>query len=498
LRTTDSPHRSLWRSAGGSAAISYLKFEIAEPVSSKARDLAPRNGRKGVFRNLQLRMKEIIKKFTPPFLINWYHFGLAMLGSFLYSFPSKKIKVIGVTGTQGKTTVVDLTKKILEEAGHKVASLSSIKFKIREKEWINALKMTMPGRFGIQRFLRKALDSGCRYAILEVTSEGILQHRQRFIDFDIAVFTNLSKEHIERHGSFENYKRAKGKLFKQVKKIHILNLNDKNVDYFSQFLAEKKIGFAAGSERLATGSRDFKIIRAENCQEGTNGASFTVDDTKFNLKLFGKFNVYNALAAICVGLSQEINLETCKKALEKIKEIPGRMEVVINDPFEVIVDYAHTPDSLIKVYETLNYLKPKTLSSQISKKLGRTSQKPKLVCVIGSAGGGRDRWKRSEIGKIAARYCDEIIITNEDPYDENPNQILSEIKSGISNIQYPISNIHEILDRRKAIKKALSLAKPNDTVIITGKGCEPWMCVAGGRKIPWDDRKIVREEFKNL
>ncbi|PJB09090.1 hypothetical protein CO121_01850, partial [bacterium (Candidatus Gribaldobacteria) CG_4_9_14_3_um_filter_36_15] len=267
-----------------------------------------------------------LRKIIPSFLLSWYHFGLAFLSALIYSFSSKKLKVIGVTGTKGKSTVVELAGVILENAGYKVASVSSIKFKIDKKEWPNKLKMTMPGRFKLQGFLRKAVKAGCQYAILEVTSEGILQHRQKFIDFDIALFTNLSPEHIERHGSFEKYRQAKGKLFQATKNIHVINIDDENAEYFLQFPAKKKYTY------------------------GLNKGDINNKDLQLNLQLIGNFNIYNALAAICAGMSQGVNLETSKKALEKVREIPGRMETVIEKPFKVIVDYAHTPDSLEKVY----------------------------------------------------------------------------------------------------------------------------------------------------
>jgi len=217
------------------------------------------------------------------------------------------------------------------------------------------------------------------------------------------------------------------------------------------------------------------------------GIKFSVNDLEFNLNLLGKFNIYNSLAAICVGLSQGVSLEICKKALEKVKGIPGRMEVVIKEPFTVIVDYAHTPEALKKVYETIKSFKFHVSSS--------------MICVLGSCGGGRDKWKRPVLGKLAAEYCKEIIITNEDPYDENPLKIIEDIESGFSQIpnsKFQIPKYKKILDRREAIRKALGLAQPNDVVIITGKGSEPWMCVKGGKKIPWDDRQIAKEEFQKL
>jgi len=399
-------------------------------------------------------MKEIIKKFTPSFLLSWYHFILAFLGTLFYRFPSQKIKVIGITGTNGKTTTSEMISKILTEAGYKIASLSSIKFKVGEKERQNNLKMTMPGRFKIQKFLREAVDSGCRYAVLEVTSEGIKQHRHRFINFDMAVFTNLAPEHIEAHGGFENYKKAKGKLFQAAKNIHIINIDDENAEYFLKFPARRKYTY------------------------GLEKGDINTKNTQFKLKLIGDFNIYNALAAICAGLSQGISLDSCKKALEKIEGIPGRMEEIISEPFKIFVDYAFTPNALEKVYQTLttNYKLPAN----------------RLICVLGACGGGRDKWKRPVLGEIAAKYCDEIIVTNEDPYDENPMEIIEQVADGAG------GKAKKILDRREAIRESLKLAKAGDMIVITGKGCEPWICASKGKKVPWDDREIVKEEFKKL
>lgn len=436
-------------------------------------------------------MKYLLKKITPSFLISWYHLILSFSGAIFYGFPSrpallgearlfgtaKKLKVIGVTGTNGKSTVVDLTTRILEEAGYKTASLSSIKFKVGEKEWENALKMTMPGRFIIQKILRQAVNAGCQYAVLEVTSEGIKQHRHCFIDFETAIFTNLTPEHIESHGSFEKYRETKGKLFQIAKKIHILNLDDENIEYFLQFPSEKKYGYGLKTSNQSS-SPNFQKIVAKNLQVLGDGIRFSIDDVEFNLKLLGEFNISNALAAIGVGLSQGVNLETCKKALEKAKGIPGRMEEVISEPFKVFVDYAFTPNALQKVYETLKTLIPKPYNL-----------KPKLICVLGAAGGGRDKWKRPVLGEIAAKYCQEIIVTDEDPYDENPEAIINQVAGGAG------EKARKILDRREAIRRALRLADEGDVVVITGKGCEPWICIADGKKTPWDDRRVVKEEF---
>lgn len=380
-------------------------------------------------------LKSLIKKIIPDFLLSSYHYFLSWIGAFFYGFPSRKLTVIGVTGTSGKTTIVELAVNIFQEAGFKTASMSSIKFKIGDKEWENKLKMTMPGRMKIQRFLRQAVKAGCKYAILEVTSEGIKQYRHKFIDFDVAVFTNLSPEHIESHGSFEKYRAAKAKLFQQTKEIHIINIDDKNAEHFLKYSAEKKIKY------------------------GINDAGILPKD----LKLLGRFNLYNAMAATKIAMSQGISLEVCKRALEKVKGIPGRMEIITREPFTVVVDYAHTPEALEQVY--------KTLSDR------------RMICVLGSCGGGRDKWKRPVLGKIAAQYCAQVIITNEDPYDENPMEIINQVAGN--------TRAEKILDRRQAIKKAIQSARPGDVVVITGKGSEPWMCIAKGKKIHWSDREIA-------
>ncbi|MFC1700799.1 Mur ligase family protein [Patescibacteria group bacterium] len=402
-------------------------------------------------------MKKFLKKIIPDFVFQIYHWKLALLGALIYGFPSKKIKVIGITGTNGKSTVVYLTSRLLEKAGYKIASISSVEFKIGDKIWPNDLKMTMPGRFKIQKFIREAVNQGCDYLILETTSEGIKQYRHKFINYQTAVLTNLTLEHIESHGSFENYKKTKGELFKIAKKI-IVNADDENADYFLDL----------GEEKLIYSLKDVK-----NIQLTRNGAEFLFNNINFKTNLLGEFNIYNALASITICLSENISLD--KINFENIRNIPGRLEIIIKEPFTVIVDYAHTPDALEKVYQTAKLFNHR------------------IIGVLGSAGGGRDKWKRQEMGKIADKYCDEIIITNEDPYDEDPQKIIDEVANGIKN-----KTAIKIIDRQKAIQKALQSAEQGDIVIITGKGCEPWMCVAGGKKISWDDRKIVREEFEKL
>ncbi len=356
--------------------------------------------------------KSLIEKIAPSFLLDCYHYLLAILSAFWYRFPSyqkqglfgkltRKLIVIGVTGTKGKSTTAILAGKILEEGGSRVAWLTSATIKINEKEQLNPYHMTMPGRFAIQRFLRKAVKEGCKYAILEVTSEGIKQYRHKFINFDTAVFTNLKPEHIEAHGGFENYKKSKGKLFQATKNIHVINVDDENAKYFLQFAAKNKWGYriensgSAVQDFSTTLVPTFKIISALYNQKQGGNTEFFIGNTLFYLKLPGMFNVYNALAAICVAKAYGIHLEICKKALEKITTMPGRMEIVIEKPFKAIVDLAHTPDSYEEVFKAIKEMPHN-----------------KIISVFGSAGGGRDRWKRPVLGKIAAENSDIIILTN--------------------------------------------------------------------------------------
>lgn len=418
-------------------------------------------------------------------LLSFYHFLLSFLGAVIFGFPSRQIFVLGVTGTKGKSTVLELINVILEAAGKKTALLSSIRIKIDRQSQKNYLDNTMPGRAFIQRFLRHAVKAGCDYALVEVTSQGILQHRHRFINWDAALFTNLAPEHIEAHGGFEKYREVKAKFFTYVKnlafakqisnpKLFFINKGDPSAQYFIDAVKNGKI-----------------ILYSKD----TLNSKFYI----LNPKLKGDFNQENIAAAVAFAKSQGINDEIIKKAIENFPGVPGRMEIIPafvkgsrdrqEKQFTVVIDYAHTPDSLEKIYQTLTKPTPNTYNL-----------KPKLICVLGSAGGGRDKWKRPKMGEIAAQYCDEIILTNEDPYDEDPMEIIEQVAKDAENIsvnprlnQRQSASIYKILDRKEAIRKAVSLAKKDDVVVITGKGCEPWMHSERGKKIPWDERKTVEE-----
>lgn len=440
-------------------------------------------------------LKKIIKKLIPRFLLDWYHLSLAYLAMIIYGNPSNKLIVIGVTGTNGKSTTVSLIATILEKAGFKVGSTSTIEFKITDKVWLNNKKMTMIGRFELQRLLKKMVKDGCQYVVIETSSEGIKQYRHAGINYDVAVFTNLAPEHLESHGGFENYKNAKGKLFKHltnkpqknlkgkiIPKTIVANADDDHVSYFLNFSADKKITYALNKPA---------DIKVENYSFSADATEFYLNNSFYKTNLIGEYNLYNILAAIGVAQSQNISHDIYKHAIFNLKQIPGRMEFIASQKnFKILIDYAPEPDSLTKLYQALKIFHFK-----------------KIIHVLGSAGGGRDQSRRPILGEIAIKNAEIIIITNEDPYDEDPQAIIDQVAAGAKNYlaklpakdTLPQKNnflpptIYKIINRREAIAKALSLAQENDLVLITGKGSEQAICIDNGRKIPWDDREVVKK-----
>ena len=395
-------------------------------------------------------MKYLKKTLRILGLMDLYHLSIAWFSSVLYRHPSRKMTIVGITGTKGKSTTLELLNAILQKSGEKVVLASSIRFQVADRSWDNVTGNTMPGRGFLQKLMRMGVDEDCGYALLEVVSEGVVQHRHRFIDFDIAVFLGLHPEHIESHGSFEKYREAKLKFFHDVeksskeKKRFVINKKDPNSKFFID---------AAG---------DGEIVLYEK-YDGYIG-------------LVGDFNKENAAAAIATARLLGVNEGVIEKALKEFGGTPGRMEFIQKEPFAVVVDYAHTPDSLEAVYKTLS------------------SNKGGLICVLGAAGGGRDKWKRPKFGEIASKYCREIILTDEDPFDENPSKILSEIERGIYE---NYKDVTKNLDRKEAIYRAIGSAGPGDTVIITGKGSESYIRVANKKRIPWSDRDVARGALAN-
>jgi len=420
-------------------------------------------------------IRRVIKTLIPKpifnFLIPYYHLLLAFLGMAIYRHPSKDLCLIGVTGTKGKSSVTEILSHILKADGKSVASLSTIQFSIAGKTERNLFKMTMPGRFFVQKFLRQAVDAGCTHAIVEMTSEGAKQHRHRFLSIDGLGFTNLSPEHIESHGSFEKYKAAKLKLSKAVEisaqknNFIVANIDD---EHGKDFLGEKV------SHTLPYSLDDLSLHTLHK-----DSMSLVLDDKTIRVPLIGIFNVYNVLAAITAARHLGVTLESIQSSLENLPVISGRVEKFsspehADKKITAVVDYAHTPDSLTKLYEAF--------------------PNQHKVCILGNTGGGRDTWKRPEMAGIAEKYCDHIFLTNEDPYDENPRKIIDEMAAGIEDQE----KLTIEMDRRTAIEKAIAIAPHEAVVLISGKGTDPFIMGPDGTKEEWSDAKVVQESLVKI
>jgi len=438
----------------------------------------------------------MIKKMIPQKLKNYYHLIQAILANIWYEFPSRKIKIIGVTGTNGKTTTVQMIGRILEEDGHKVAVASTINFKIGDRTWTNKTKFTTLSSFAVQKFIRRAVKAGCEYAVLETSSHALDQNRVWGVKYDTAVMTNVTREHLDYHHNMEEYRIAKLKLFVHVKKA-VVNFDMENAMDYLDAPVLKKYAFSARSEVQIENedddARKIKLIKAQDIQFKIDGSTFKVDGVEFSLKMPGLFNVENALAAISVGISNGLALEMMKKALAKMTGVPGRMEHIENDRgIDIIVDYAVTPDSLEKLYALISQIKhgPKR-----TMEMAEAIVSNKIIAVFGSCG-DRDRGKRPLMGAIVDKNADFVIVTNEDPYTEDPKAIIEEVAIGVVEKKEG-ENFWKILDRREAIQKALSLARPGDIVVVTGKGAEETMMV-GDKQIPWNDKKVILEELGKM
>jgi UDP-N-acetylmuramoyl-L-alanyl-D-glutamate--2,6-diaminopimelate ligase len=429
--------------------------------------------------------------YSIPGLVPTYHFLLSLLGAALYRNLSKKIFIVGVTGTKGKTTTLELISTILEAAWQKTALLTSLRIKVADESVKNKTENSMPGRFFIQKFLRRAIDKGCTCALIEVTSQGVVYSRHRFVNWNAAILTNLAPEHIEAHGTFEKYRAAKLKFLKYVVakggKI-FLNREDRYFDFFNDALSSPRT--------FSFSQKDPEITNLF-----VKLSSFSMEGNKGQRFFIGDFNRSNIAAAVAFAKQAKADDKTIEGALRSFPGVPGRMEFVQEKPFAVIVDYAHTVESLESVYRALRGLITNDQRQTTDSDSGHQSSvvSRKLICVLGAAGGGRDKWKRPAMGKVAAEYCDKTVLTNEDPYDETPEDITDQIASGFSRrpgASYREINFETILDRREAIKKAIGLARAGDTVVITGKGSEDFIHIKDGGKIPWNEKSVVEEILK--
>ena len=393
-----------------------------------------------------------------------YHYLLSLSAAWSAGFPARRITVVAVTGTKGKSSVTEMLARILEKAGKKVATSSTIRFSIAGQEERNLYKMTLPGRGFIQTFLRRAVDASCDVAVIEVTSEAALQSRHLFLSLDMLVFTNLQKEHLESHGGMENYFKAKYRIgtelarSKKRPRAIVANADDEYGRRFLELPVEERIPFS--------------LSDADDIRPKGTGTAFRTGGVSVELPQPGTMNVMNALAAMKAAKAMGVPYETSAEALGELIRIPGRVErIERGQDFVAVVDYAHTPDSLSALYGAFP---------------GRK------ICVLGNTGGGRDLWKRPLMGKIADEACTQVILTDEDPYDEDPQQIVDQMAAEMARTP------KIILDRRDAIRTALTLAQPNDVVLISGKGTDPYIMRAHGEKEGWSDAQVVAEELDKL
>jgi len=410
-------------------------------------------------------LKKIIPASVARPLLPVYHRVLTYLMAFSYDFPAKKLTVIGVTGTKGKSTTAEMLFAIFRKAGYKTALISTIRFAIEDDSEPNRYKMTLQGRGFAQSFMHRALKAGCTHVIIEVSSESVLQYRHWFLELNGLIVTNIQREHIESHGSFANYVAAKRTIVDTLAasgKHRLVLVTNEDVPESRAFLSahvSKAVGFSAHE--------------LQNISGNERGISFEYAGIVFSLPVPGIFNAMNALSALKLVEAFSVPLSVAAEALRTLPVVRGRVEKIEEgQDFLVIVDYAHTPDSLRALYSAFDDYR--------------------RICVLGNTGGGRDKWKRSEMGSIADDECERVILTNEDPYDEDPIEIVEAMAAGMKR------KPEIIMDRRAAIRSALQSAHKGDAVLITGKGTDPFIMGPNHKKTLWSDADVVREELGRL
>ncbi|WP_129626392.1 UDP-N-acetylmuramoyl-L-alanyl-D-glutamate--2,6-diaminopimelate ligase [Candidatus Oscillochloris fontis] len=423
--------------------------------------------------------------------------ALAPLAANFYARPGAQLRTIGITGTKGKSTTTDLVSQVLEGGGLSTGMISTVDFKIGSRRWPNTTRQSTPEAPEIQGLLREMVDAGCTYAVLESTSHALSPHWNRLgnVYFDVAVFLNVTHEHLDYHGSFEQYRADKTRLFALLGEgqseacCHlgagseravwaIANADDPNYQFFLD-------AAPIYARRLTFGVRAEADLRAHEVQTGPSGSHLRVTtpwgEAQIHLQIPGSFNVSNALAALSVALSQGVPLERAIAALEAVPGIRGRMQPIhMGQPFDVIVDYAHNPDSFEQV---LSMLRPLT--------------KGRIIAVFGSAG-ERDRAKRAVQGEIAGRYADLLVLTDEDPRGEDPAAIIAELVEGAERVGKRSGDGYCCIpNRSEAIHVAIAAAQPGDLVLLLGKGHEGTIIYASGA-IPWDEAEVARQALRSL
>lgn len=423
--------------------------------------------------NLTKTARKVLPKSALVGLEKSYRKSRAKIISARYGNPARDLRVIAVTGTNGKTTTVNFLNEILKEAGYRTAMFSTANIEIAGEQTVNDTNSTTATVARLQKFFRDAKKADVEFALIETTSHALDQYKFEGVPIEMAIMTNLTQDHLDYHKTIENYAAAKAKLFEMNPNLVVLNADDEWFDYFNNFATEsQKITYGEGE------SADVKIEKFKLYKKGSE-ASLRIDNNvelEIATNLPGEFNIYNMTAAAAGAYLLGISLKDIQEGIANLEGVSGRFEYATPGlPFDTIVDYAHTPDALEKLLKS---------AKEISKN--------RTILVFGACG-DRDREKRPIMGKIAQDLADRIIITDEENYTEDATQIREEIISGISkkNEKLP-ANIQEIPDRKEAIRKALQIAGKGDIVLITGLGHEVYR-VIDGEKTPWNDTQIVRE-----
>ena len=398
--------------------------------------------------------------------------AIAKISSLFYSEPSSKLNVIGVTGTNGKTTVTHLIQQLYEAFDQKCALIGTLGNKFNSSDSYHDVKHTTPQAPELQKVLYHVNENFIDNVVMEVSSHALEQQRVAYVDFNGAVLTNLTQDHLDFHITMENYFRAKARLFADLvtDDFAVINVDDEYAPRFIKAISETVSVYKYGIKNQAD-------VMAKNISFDENGAKFTcvVQGKEYDVKLMmnGMFSIYNVLAALTTALALKFDVEKSIRVLEKIPGVAGRFEVVVNKP-TVIVDYAHTPDGLENVLKSAKEITPKG---------------GKLICIFG-CGGDRDATKRPKMGAIAEKYADKVIVTSDNPRSENPQQIITDILAGFKSVNEVVVEP----DRELAIKEAYKIATPLDVVLVAGKGHEDYQILAD-ETIHFDDREKVREIF---
>ncbi len=420
----------------------------------------------------------------PCILVEDTKFAIARLSAFFYNYPSKELDLIGVTGTNGKTTVTHLIETIFEQTGSPCALIGTLGSRFSSEEDYASTDHTTPQATELQQNLRTFADKGVKKVVMEVSSHSLEQHRVADCEFSGAVFTNLTQDHLDYHVTMENYFKAKTKLLNLLKKhsdsnkYAVINADDKYFARLPGIISEE----AQNIKILTYGIKNNADIIAENIEFSPTGAKFLCKtpfgEQEANIQLAGMFNIYNVLAALSVGLAEGIDLKSCLSAVESVPCIAGRFETVSRKPL-VIVDYAHTPNGLENILQAAKLLVPDNGS---------------LICVFG-CGGDRDVTKRPQMGKIAEDFCDKVIITSDNPRTEDQQQIITDILTGIQELNS--QKVIVEIDRTIAIEQAILSSNPQDVIVIAGKGHETYQII-GDQKIHFDDREEAQNALKKL